>query len=183
MVFPGQIHSANVRNVSTPGIVPNTDALITQIRGLFLSIQTADCFPIFLYAPEKKVVGVIHAGWRGAKKGIVSKTLHMMHRSIGVKLSDVHVAIGPGIQKECFEVQADVFKRFPEKYLFPHVDNAKRYLNLCGFLKDELITNSVPPDQIYVTNDCTKCRNDLYYSYRLEGHKSGRMVGVIGLRR
>ena len=182
IVFPDQIHSSNVRYVSTPGIVPKTDALITQTRGLFLSIQTADCFPIFLYAPKKNVVGVIHAGWRGAKQGVVPKILHIMQRDIGVDLSDLYVAIGPGIQKECFEVRADVYKQFPQKYLIKHTDSAKRYLDLCGFLKDELTTNSVPARQIYVKDDCTKCRNDLYYSYRLEGQKSGRMIGVIGMR-
>ncbi len=182
IVFPDQIHSSNVRYVSTPGIVPKTDALITQTRGLFLSIQTADCFPIFLYAPKKDVVGVIHAGWRGVKQGIVFRTLHIMERDTGVDMSDIHVAIGPGIQKECFEVQADVFKQFPEKYLSKHTDITKRYLDLCGFIKDEFTTNNVPDRQIYVKDDCTKCRNDLYYSYRLEGQKSGRMIGVIGMR-
>jgi YfiH family protein len=182
IVYPTQIHSANIRYVSTPGIVPKTDALVTQTRGLFLSIQTADCFPVFLYAPKKNAVGIIHAGWRGAKKGIVSRTLHFMQRNMGVDLSDLHVAIGPGIQKECFEVQADVFEQFPEKYLIQHADSAKRYLDLCGFLKDELTTLCVPDHQIYVRNECTKCRNDFYYSYRFEGQKSGRMVGVIGIR-
>ncbi len=182
IVYPAQIHSANIKHVFIPGIVPNTDALITQTRGLFLSIQTADCFPLFLYAPKKNVVGIIHAGWRGAKGGIVSRTLHFMQRNIGADLSDLHVAIGPGIQKECFEVQADVYEQFPEKYLIQHADNAKRYLDLCEFLKDELTTNNVPDHQIYVRNECTKCRNDLYYSYRLEGQKSGRMMGIIGIR-
>jgi YfiH family protein len=182
IVYPAQVHSANFRHVFMPGIVPKTDALVTQTRGLFLSIQTADCFPIFLYAPKKNVVGIIHAGWRGAKGGIISRTLNFMQCNIGTDLSDLHVAIGPGIQKECFEVRVDVYEQFPEKYLIQHGDSTKRYLDLCGFLKDELITNNVPDYQIYVQNECTKCRNDLYYSYRMEGQKSGRMLGIIGIR-
>ena len=73
VALPGQIHSANIELVSSPGNVPNTDALFSSKTGLFLGIQTADCFPVFIYCPEKKITGIIHAGWKGAIQNIIIK--------------------------------------------------------------------------------------------------------------
>ena len=182
VVLPGQYHSANVKMATSVEIVPKTDALYTQNTGLFLGVQTADCFPVFIYDIQRKAVSIIHAGWRGVVKGIISKTLNMMNQNLGTEFSNLHVAIGPGLQKECFEVRADVYKQFPKKYLGYHPENFKNNLDLSSYLVDELISLGVPAMQIEASNDCTKCRHDLYYSYRRDKEKSGRMMGIIGIR-
>jgi len=182
VVLPDQIHSANVKIISKSGVVPETDALISTERGLFLGIQTADCFPVFIYAPEKKAVGIVHSGWKGAVQNILTKTIEIMIENLGVLSSDIYIAIGPGLQKECFEVRSDVYNHFPGEYLEIHKDTSKRYLNLAGYLNQKLISINVPAKQIYLHNDCTKCNHEQYYSYRRDGDKSGRMLGIIGVR-
>ena len=182
VALPDQIHSANIKSVLSPGIFSNTDALVTSITGIFLGIQTADCFPVFIYCPKKKITGIIHAGWKGAVQNIVIKTVELLVKNFGVLASELFVAIGPGLQKECFEVRSDVFEIFPRKFLEYHEDPAKRFLNLSGYLKQQLISLEIPVDQIYVSMDCTKCNQKRYYSYRRDGERSGRMLGIIGLR-
>jgi YfiH family protein len=182
VVLPDQIHSTNLKIVSSAGIVPKTDALITSNKDLFLGVQTADCFPVFLYVPEKKIIGIVHAGWKGAVQNILTKTIDSLTKIHGVSSSDLYVAIGPGLQKECFEVRSDVFKQFPETFLGTHQDTTKRFLNLSGYLNQQLISKNIPSEQIYQTDDCTKCNYKRYYSYRRDGAKSGRMLGIIGVR-
>ena len=182
VALPGQIHSANIELVSSPGNVPNTDALFSSKTGLFLGIQTADCFPVFIYCPEKKITGIIHAGWKGAIQNIIIKTIDLMTKNLGVLSADLYIAIGPGLQKKCFEVRSDVFRQFPEEFLESHEDSSKRFLNLSGFLKHQLISLRIPSKQIYVSTDCTKCNREKYYSYRRDGENSGRMLGLIGIK-
>ena len=182
VALPDQIHSANVEIVSSTGIISKTDALVTSTRGLFLGVQTADCFPVFLYVPEKQIIGIVHAGWKGAVQNILTKTINIMVENLGVLPTELYVAIGPGLQKECFEIRSDVFEQFPEKFLDFHPDALKRYLNLSGYLKQQLISLKIPPEQIYVSRDCTKCNHEKFFSYRRDGEKSGRMMGIIGIR-
>ena len=182
VALPDQIHSTNIRRVSSPGSIPNTDALVTSKSGLFLSIQTADCFPVFIYCPEKKITSIIHAGWKGAAQNIVKNSIELLIKNLGVLSTDLYVAIGPGLQKECFEVRSDVFEQFPAEFREIHEDSAKRFLNLSGFLKQQLISLKIPAEQIYFSMDCTKCNREKYYSYRRDGDNSGRMLGIIGIR-
>jgi YfiH family protein len=182
VALPDQIHSANVEIVSSTGIIPKTDALITSKRGLFLGVQTADCFPVFIYSPEKKIIGIVHAGWKGAVQNILTKTIEQMIKNLNVASSELFVVIGPGLQRECFEVRSDVYDQFPAQFLNSHQDESKRYLNLSEYLREELISQVIPPEQIYVSTDCTECNQEKYYSYRRDGEKSGRMMGIIGIR-
>ena len=78
IAFQVQTHSANVQCVLKPGIYSDTDALICNTRNIFLAIQTADCFPVFLYSRADKIFAVIHVGWRGALLGILDNTLQII---------------------------------------------------------------------------------------------------------
>jgi YfiH family protein len=180
VAFPDQVHSATVNTITSAGIIPESDALITSQRGLFLAVQTADCFPLFIYAPSINTVAVIHAGWKGAIQNIVPKTLDLLERKYKANMNDLYVAIGPGLQTECFEVRSDVYMQFPENLLSTHEDHSKRNLNLSGYLIQQLLDRNIPENQIYGHNDCTKCNQDRYYSYRRDGEKTGRMMGIIG---
>jgi len=182
VALPDQVHSTNVERVSSAGIIPKTDALVTSTKGLFLGVQTADCFPVFIYSPDKKIIGIVHAGWKGAIQNILIKTIESLIKNLVIVPSDLYVVIGPGLQMECFEVRSDVFKQFPETFLGTHPDTAKRFLDLSGFLNQQLISINIPAEQICQTHDCTKCNLEMYYSYRRNGEKSGRMLGIIGMR-
>ncbi len=180
MAIPDQIHSARVILANSPGIFPQTDGLITRTAGLFLAIQTADCFPVFFAVPKHKTVALIHAGWRGVADGILTNTLSYLIRDLSFSAGDMFCAIGPGLQKECFEVHADVFEKFEKKYHLPHPDQAKRFIDLSTHIYDQLLAAGIPDKQIENSTECTHCMSDTYFSYRRDGAKSGRMMGIIG---
>jgi YfiH family protein len=178
VAMAGQIHSANVRWITEPGYYPDTDALICRQKGIFLTVQTADCFPLMIYIPGSEIVAVVHCGWRGVASGIVQNVLSACDASMHEALA----VIGPGIQKTCYEVGSDVFLRFDERYLVIHNDPQKRYLDLSGVIVDILLAKGFSKDHIYCEPTCTHCAADLFYSYRREGVNSGRMLGVMGMR-
>jgi len=177
-----QIHSSNVSIVDKPGIYRQSDALATSRENIFLAIQTADCFPIFIFDPHRQVVSAIHAGWRGVKSGILQTVIGKLKSRFDLRTANLFVAIGPGLQKDCFEVRSDVSKYFTDTYLAPHSDPDKKYLDLSGYIINRLMDLGIPGDQIQNQGDCTMCRMDLYYSYRRDKEQSGRMIGLIGMR-
>jgi len=181
VALPDQIHSDNIECIHTPGIFKETDALITSHAGLFLGVQTADCFPVFIYTPKIHTVVIIHAGWRGVVQDIVPKTVNIILSKAGSDPSDLFISIGPGLQKECFEVRSDVFSLFPENVLSVHPDPEKKYLDLSTYLVQQFLSFNIPTEQIFRMKDCTKCNQRQYYSYRRDGEKSGRMMGIIGI--
>ena len=183
VVLPGQIHSANCQIVKNPSAFPDTDSLVTNRPGIFLGVQTADCFPVFLYSRKDKVVASVHAGWKGVVDGIISNTISRMSQVFNVNISETYAVIGPGLQKECFEVRSDVYNRFPTDYLSTHRETSKKYLDLSGFIRSQLIEEGIKDARIYLSKECTKCEKEKYYSYRRDGINSGRMLGIIGLKR
>jgi YfiH family protein len=184
VAFAEQIHSSNIGIVDKPGTYPKTDAMICGKEDIFLTIQTADCFPIFVYVPAKKVIAVIHAGWQGVALGIVKNVLQILYYDFNILPSDLHIAIGPGIQRECFEVGEDVYPLFPIEYLADSPVRNKKYLNLQDFIVNQLMNDwSVTKSNIYVDSSCTKCMAKEYYSYRRDGVQSGRMMGIIGIKK
>jgi YfiH family protein len=182
IAYQDQVHSSNLYHVNKPGIYAKTDALICSVRGIFLAIQTADCFPVFLYAKKEELISIIHIGWRGAVMNIIDRTLKSLETDYEVDLSNIIVAVGPGLGMECFEVKRDVYEQFPKKYLGIHPDKEKRYLNLREFIIDNLKDYGIQNSHIHINTACTKCNDQIFYSYRRDGRKSGRMMGIIGMK-
>jgi YfiH family protein len=182
VALPSQVHSDTIKSIHTPGIFKETDALITSQAGLFLGVQTADCLPVFIYAPKMHTVALIHAGWRGVVQNIVPKTVKIILSKAGSVPSDLFIAIGPGLQRECFEVRSDVFTFFPDDVLTAHPDSEKKYLDLPAHVVQQLQSFNIPTEQIFRMKDCTKCNQKQYYSFRRDGEISGRMMGIIGLK-
>ena len=182
VAFPGQIHSATVKIISKAGEIPKTDSLITLEKDLFLGILTADCFPVFIYNPRLQLVAAIHAGWRGVLQNIITKTLDLIMKQPAAHASDIYAAIGPGLQKECFEVRSDVYNYFPDEYLDSHPDSSKRYLDMSAYIMHQLESMNIPNEQIFNSRNCTKCNYRDYFSHRRDGEKTGRMLGIIGMR-
>jgi len=182
IAIPGQTHSTNVKYAEKGGNYSNADALYTNKTNIYLTVQTADCFPVFIYDPIEKVIAVVHAGWQGAVKNILTITLNKIRNDYNVKYENLNVAIGPGIQPTCFEVKKDVFSKFPTIFLKEHPDKSKRYLDLNAFLFAQLIDYGVKTTNIFSDKTCTHCDSKRFYSYRRSGKKSGRMMGIIGMR-
>ncbi len=180
LVFPQQVHGDRVRIVDQPGKIPNCDALITDTPDLFLTIQTADCFPVFLCDPVKRVVAIVHSGWRGTAQNIVGKTIDWMIRRFESIPGKLLAAIGAGIQQSCYQVDEQTAKQFAKVYLLP--DGVGRFkLNIQGAIIDQLLERGLPREQIEYDPTCTHCNKNDYYSFRRDGTNSGRMMGVIGL--
>jgi hypothetical protein len=187
------------------------DGLITDTAGLLLGIQTADCLPIIVVDPKRRAVGVFHAGWRGTVKRIVEKGVGEMHRFFGSRARDLKAAIGPGIHGCCYEVGEEVRDQFASQFayaekLFRVIEESdpvrekypmlfltarapghselpkKILLDLVEANRQQLLAVGVPAKSIEALPLCTNCRTDLLFSYRAEKGKTGRMMGVVGIR-
>lgn len=187
------------------------DGLITATPGVLLGIQTADCLPVILVDAKRRVVGVLHAGWRGTVQRIVEKGVGEMQRCFGSRPRDLKAAIGPGIQGCCYEVGEEVRTKFESQFgygakLFREVKDSdpvhekypllfltarapghgelppKVFLDLVEANRRQLLDAGVAARNIETSALCTNCQNDLLFSYRAEKGKTGRMMGVVGIR-
>jgi YfiH family protein len=160
------------------------DALITDHPGSFLSVRVADCYPIFIVDPKKRVAGVAHAGWRGTLARILPGTVEAMHQIYHSDLSDLEVAVGPGIGLCCFEVSLGVASLFASNLGVSGAEirqtDAAAHLDLGAINARLALELGIPASNIWRSPACTKCDGGRYYSYRRDGKHSGRMVGVIG---
>jgi YfiH family protein len=207
-----QMHSGIIRFVDSPVESQLAgDGLLTATPGLLLAIQTADCLPIILVDPKRRAVGVFHAGWRGTVKRIVEKGVGEMHRWFGSRSRDLKAAIGPGIHGCCYAVGEEVREKFESQFayaveLFREVEESdpvrekypllflnarapghsdlpkKIFLDLVEANRQQLLAVGVPAKSIEVSPLCTSCHTDLLFSYRAEKGRTGRMMGVVGIR-
>ena len=162
------------------------DAIITNQQGLLVTVRTADCVPILLASPRSRVVAAVHAGWRGAVKGIVGKTIETMRVRFGCALDTIYMAIGPSAGPCCYEVDQVVME--PLKLQFLEWESVLRptkeghgKLDLKALVRQQAIGNGISPVQIHAVGLCTICRADLFFSYRREGQVHGTMVSGIML--
>jgi len=183
IAYTDQVHSAHVKLVQKATLYKRTDALVFSGRDIFLTVLTADCFPIFIYAPRFDTIAIIHAGWRGVVNGIIENTLEKIRTYFKINPMYYLVAIGPGMQSECFEVKEDVYRNIPDRFIYPHISPEHKYLDLHALILEKLLFRGVLRENIYSSELCTKCESHLFYSYRRDGLQSGRMMGIIGLRK
>ncbi len=117
------------------------DGLVTNLNGIALGVFTADCGPILFYDPSSHTIGACHAGWRGAKLGIIQETLKAME-SLGAKRSRIYATLGPTIQQQDYEVGPefpDVIGEIYEDYFYPSKNPGHHYFNLPLYIQDILI--------------------------------------------
>jgi len=189
LVCANQVHGSTVREVSQHDkgkgalsqdtAIPDTDALITNVRRLPLAVFTADCLSIFLYDPLQKAIGLAHAGWRGSKDNIALKTIQLMREKFQVRAENLLVGFGPALRSCCYQVGLEFKNYFPAG--ISEKDN-KMYCDLTGINKKQLLETGVREENISDSGICTSCRNDKYFSYRKEADASGRMISVIMLK-
>lgn len=207
-----QVHSDVIHCVGAlPRVALAGDGLLTATPGLLLAIQTADCLPVILVDLKRRAVGAFHAGWRGTVKRIVEKGVGAMRRWFGSRPRDLKAAIGPGIHDCCYEVGEEVRTKFESQFayadaLFHEVRESdpvrekypllfltarapghsklpkKIFLDLVEANRRQLLAAGVPAKSIEASPLCTACRTDLLFSYRAEKGKTGRMMGVVGIR-
>jgi polyphenol oxidase len=153
------------------------DAMITDIPEKFLAIQVADCQAVLMCDPKKNVVANVHAGWRGSIKNIIGRTVGVMKETFSCDPADILAGIGPSLGPCCAEFR-NYRREIPEplwKY-----KNRQNNFDFWSISTDQLVSEGILPHRISQSGLCTKCRTDLFYSYRAEGI-TGRFAAVIGL--
>ncbi len=194
-VFSKQVHRDDIRMVTAKdcgkGLYREreyeADGLITDVPGVTLAVFSADCIPILLHDPIRHVVAGCHAGWRGTVMDIVGKTVRTMVRQYGCRAENICGAIGPGISRCCFETHADVPEALEAvlgsraKGLIDRLPDGKFLVDLKGANALWLQDAGVPMHQIEISDACTFCRQDLFWSHRHTGNARGIMSAVIQL--
>jgi len=190
LYFPQQIHSDQIVELTTktsPNELYGVDALITQTPGIAIGVMSADCVPVLIVDPVKRVIAAIHAGWKGTVLGIVKKTVLKMQNELGCNPHDMIAGIGPSISAANYEVGVDVIQAvrstFPiaDKLLLPAKSNDKAYFDLWRANHYWLTMAGIPNAQIEIAGICTYENPDKFYSARYFHHKTGRFAACINL--
>ena len=195
MAFTRQVHGSNVRVVSGGDAhrlftdVPyEADGLVTRERGLALICFTADCVPVLMCDEANGVIAAVHCGWRSSVADILGRAVAEM-TALGAETSSICAAIGPAISRCCFEVGGEVTEA-AERLLGGDIDGlfapepgreGKYMLDLKGVNRRRLIQLGLSGDNICVSEECTMCRSDKYWSHRKTGGQRGTQGAIIVL--
>ena len=183
-----QVHSADVIEVSGPSEVggrPKADAMVSRTPGVALGVLTADCQPVLFGDAEAGVIGAAHAGWRGARDGVLAATVEAMV-ALGAQRGRIAAVIGPSISQRAYEVGPELMEDFvaenDENARFFAQGQGDRYqFDLPGFGLAKLREAGVGHAEW--TRHCTYSDPDRFYSYRRATHALeadyGRLISVI----
>ena len=186
VLAPRQVHGTAVKIVDESccdyGTIAKVeaDALVTDLTGVAIGVNTADCVPVLLCDEEAGIVAAAHAGWRGAVAGILDATVEKMAR-IGAVCQRIHAFICPAICVSCFEVGEEVASQFPQSCVVRML-GSKPHVNLPECVAICLERCGISRDNISFSGECTRCRPSRYFSARAMGVASGRNFSYIMLK-
>jgi polyphenol oxidase len=187
LVFARQVHGEKIvvfakKNIPLkkrfPDVIPECDAMITDIKKRSLVIQVADCQSILMYDPDQQVIANVHSGWRGSIKNIIRRTISVMKKEFGTKPGNIVSGISPSLGPCCAEF-INYKNEIPEK-LWKYKDDSD-YFDFWTISLDQLCDAGVLKKNIHLSEICTRCNTDLFFSFRGEG-VTGRFASVIGLK-
>jgi len=176
-----QVHGAGTALVRSPkeigdGPLPSTDAAITDVPGVAVMVKQADCQGVILLDPYRNVLSVIHCGWRGNAANILSRVVLRMTHEWGCDPDDLLACIGPSLGPCCAEFVDPTI--FPKDLLKFRVDET--HFDLKAVSRHQLLCAGLRHERIQISTICTRCRTDLFFSYRGEG-TTGRFATVAML--
>lgn len=183
-----QTHSSNVVIADKNNhLYENTDGIILTEPDMITFLNFADCVPIILYDEVLNIGGVVHAGWRGTASKIVKNAVEKMAEK-GSSPQNIKAAIGPAIGKCCFCVDENVYLQIIDgieeslagKTYSYDVNLNKYFVDLK--LMNKIILEQVSVQQVDVSDYCTSCSNDVFFSYRKENGYTARHSAVLKLR-
>ena len=186
MVFARQVHGVDVlvisdeqedRKLQQADRPPTVDALVTNLRQRFLTVQVADCQPVLLYDTRRKVVANVHAGWRGSIRNITGRTVQTMQNLLHCDPADIIAGIGPSLGPCCAEFR-NYRREIPHR--FWSYKDGDHHFDFWAISRDQLVAAGVLSENIHLSGICTRCNPALFFSYRGEGI-TGRFAAVIGL--
>ncbi len=162
------------------------DGIITDQPGIMIGILVADCYPVLLADPVKRVVGAVHVGWRGAAAGIIGKGVTAMVRQFGCRPGDICAAVGPGIGGHKYEVDRpvrDAFRSGSDHWdaIARETTLGKWQLDLRASCRLQLSDAGLDPARVEMAEECTCCHRELFFSYRRDAGRTGRQMGFVAL--
>ena len=161
-----------------PGVSLPGDALITDIKGVALMVKQADCQAVIIFDPLAGVVSNVHCGWRGNRVNILKAVVERMQSDFGCRPSRLQAAIGPSLGPCCAEFVTHS-ELFPDHFRSFMV--RPDYFDLWQISRVQLLQAGLEEQNIEIAGICTRCRTDLFYSYRAEG-TTGRFATVVMMR-
>ncbi|MCD8336937.1 MAG: peptidoglycan editing factor PgeF [Lachnospiraceae bacterium] len=202
MVFSYQTHTTNVREVTEKDCgkgylrerdYKDVDGLVTNVPDVVLTTFYADCVPLFFVDPVRKAVGLSHSGWRGTVNDIAGATVRKMKELYGTEPSDLIAAIGPSICQDCYEVGEDVIRQVRDGFseiLWPLLYTDKGFsgtenkyqLNLWECCRQNMLRAGLLLENITVTDLCTCCNPEVFFSHRASHGKRGNLAGFLALK-
>ncbi len=197
LVFSHQTHTVNLRCVTEDdagkGIVKtrdyeDIDGLLTNVRGIGLVTQFADCVPLLFYDPVKRVVAASHAGWRGTFGEIGRLIVEKMVEQYGCRTENILAAIAPSICKNCYEVDEPLYKAaagipyLPLDEVIKKKEDGKYMLDLWECNRRILMHAGILPKNITVTDLCTNCNSHIFHSHRATKGQRGNLAAIIALK-
>ncbi len=176
------IHVKQPRRLESPHI--HGDILLTDRPGITLMMRFADCVPILLHDPIKKIIGIVHAGWKGSVERVAEKSIVAMQKGYGSNPADIIAGIGASICSEHYLVRKDVRDHAAGHiaHLLDEVfleKNGQLHLDLWKL--NEIILRESGVKKIQVSNQCTACDLEEWYSHRAQAGSTGRFAAVIAL--
>ena len=189
IVCSKQIHGAIVRVVTREDrgrlyecSEPEADALITRDSGVALVVFVSDCVPILLHDPVRRVIGAVHAGWRGTAADITGVAVQRMSDEFGCLPADIRAAIGPSISACCYETDRDVADAMQSRLS----ENADTVISMRGekYMVDlkeanRLLLRKAGVCEITISDECTSCSSEKYWSHRRTNGRRGSQTAII----
>lgn len=194
VVTCNQTHGGNVTIVDSSmkgmgaytydSALPDTDALITNQKNICLMVMVADCVPIILFDPEKSVIGVVHAGWKGTVLNVTSNTIKKMSQIYNSTPQNIIAGIGPSIGPAKYEVGPEVVETANSNFLKTNIirtnKDGKTFFDLWKANLHQLLESGLSRKNIELAGICTFTNNDIFYSHRREKN-TGRFCAAISL--
>jgi polyphenol oxidase len=186
LYFPSQVHQTRIVNVTASTSrdeLMETDALISNEKGIGIAVMSADCVPILLYDRKNKAVAAVHSGWKGTVARILEKTLHRMNEEFGTTGEDISAGIGPSVCQESYEVGEEVVTQVNaafgnEASLMIAQPHNKAKLDLWKANKIQLLEFGVKDSEIEISNLCTVKNNNYFFSAR-KGDSGRFAAGIV----
>jgi polyphenol oxidase len=181
--LPIQKHTDKIAVIESSLSPVIADAVITKEPGILIGVQVADCVPVLVYDKTKGVMGAVHAGWRGTAESILKKTIMTMTGRFFCSVDDICIAVGPAIRGCCYHVDFDVFHAVSKatgtgEYFT--LKGGKCCLDLPKANKFQALSSGIAEENIWMSDECTFCSPDKFYSYRFARGTTGRQGAFIG---
>ena len=197
LISSSQDHNTNVRvvtkadcgiGITRPHDMPSVDALVTNEPEVTLVTHYADCTPLFFADPEKRVIALAHAGWRGTVAKIGEAVVDKMQDEFGCDPTDIIAVVGPAIGACCYEVDTPVYEEFAcltelkPAYFTRTLGRGKYLIDLKEVNRRMLMEAGLLSINIMISDVCTRCNSGLLYSHRASGGKRGGLVAMMCIR-